>query len=82
MDVNFSELKYLTLTDIGNYMIEIADNVVDELVRHIPMIIEILPKQLPTKSLRVANALRMTRINVEKLKAAKAKKTASSNNKK
>lgn len=80
MDVNFSELKYLTLTDIGNYMIEIADNVVDELVRHIPMIIEILPKQLPTKSLRVANALRMTRINVEKLKAAKAKKTASSNN--
>lgn len=82
MDVNFSELKYLTLTDIGNYMIEIADNVVDELVRHIPMIIEILPKQLSTKSLRVANALRMTRINVEKLKAAKAKKTASSNNKK
>lgn len=48
-------------------MIQIADNVVAELVRHIPMILELLPPN-PTKSLRVANAIRMTKININKLK--------------
>ena len=48
-------------------MIQVADNVVAELVRHIPMILELLPPN-PTKSLRVANAIRMTKININKLK--------------
>lgn len=48
-------------------MIQVADNVVAELVRHIPMISELLPRN-PTKSLRVANAIRMTKININKLK--------------
>ena len=48
-------------------MIQVADNVVAELVRHIRMILELLPRN-PTKSLRVANAIRMTKININKLK--------------
>ena len=48
-------------------MIQVADNVVAELVRHIPMTLELLPRN-PTKSLRVANAIRMTKININKLK--------------
>ena len=32
-----------------------------------PMILELLPRN-PTKSLRVANAIRMTKININKLK--------------
>lgn len=48
-------------------MIQVADNVVAELVRHIPMILELLPRN-PTKSLIVANAIRMTKININKLK--------------
>lgn len=48
-------------------MIPVADNVISELVRHIPMILELLPRN-PTKSLRVANAIRMTKININKLK--------------
>lgn len=48
-------------------MIQVADNVVAELVRHIPMILELLPRN-PTKSLRVANAIRMTKININKFK--------------
>lgn len=48
-------------------MIQVADNVVAELVRLIPMILELLPRN-PTKSLRVANAIRMTKININKLK--------------
>lgn len=48
-------------------MIQVADNVVAELVRHIPMILELLPRN-PTKSLRVANAIRMNKININKLK--------------
>lgn len=48
-------------------MIQVADNVVAELVRHIPMILELLPRN-PTKSLRVANAIIMTKININKLK--------------
>lgn len=48
-------------------MIQVADNVVAELVRHIPMILDLLPPN-PTKSLRVANAIRMTKININKLK--------------
>lgn len=48
-------------------MIQVADNVVAELVRHIPMILELLPRN-PTKSHRVANAIRMTKININKLK--------------
>ena len=48
-------------------MIQVADNVVAELVRHIQMILELLPRN-PTKSLRVANAIRMTKININKLK--------------
>lgn len=49
-------------------MIQVPDNVIAELVRHIPMILELLPARLPTKSLRAANALRMTKININKLK--------------
>lgn len=48
-------------------MIPVADNVIAELVRHIPMILELLPKN-PTNSLRVTNAIRMTKINLNKLK--------------
>lgn len=48
-------------------MIPVADNVISELVRHIPMILDLLPRN-PTKSLRVANAIRMTKININKLK--------------
>lgn len=48
-------------------MIPVADNVISELVRHIPMILDLLPPN-PTKSLRVANAIRMTKININKLK--------------
>lgn len=48
-------------------MIAVADNVISELVRHIPMILDLLPPN-PTKSLRVANAIRMTKININKLK--------------
>ena len=48
-------------------MIQVADNVIAELVSHIPMILELLPKN-PTNSLRVINAIRMTKINLNKLK--------------
>lgn len=48
-------------------MIQVADNVIAELVRHIPMILELLPTHNP-KSLRTANAIRMTKINITKLK--------------
>lgn len=48
-------------------MIQVADNVVSELVRHIPMILELLPPN-PTNSLRAINAIRMTKININKLK--------------
>ena len=48
-------------------MIPVADNVISELVRHIPMILDLLPPN-PTKSLRVANAIQMTKININKLK--------------
>lgn len=48
-------------------MIQVADNVVSELVRHIPMILELLPPN-PTNSLRAINAIRMTKINLNKLK--------------
>lgn len=48
-------------------MIPVADNVISELVRHIPMILDLLPPN-PTKSLRVANAILMTKININKLK--------------
>lgn len=44
-------------------MIPVADNVISELVRHIPMILDLLPPN-PTKSLRVANAI----LNINKLK--------------
>lgn len=48
-------------------MIQVADNVISELVRRIPMILDLLPPN-PTKSLRAANAIRMTKINLNKLK--------------
>lgn len=48
-------------------MIQVADNVVAELVRHIPMILELLPPNLSRKP-KVANAIRMTKININKLK--------------
>lgn len=48
-------------------MIPVADNVISELVRYIPMILDLLPPN-PTKSLRVVNAIRMTKININKLK--------------
>lgn len=48
-------------------MIQVADNIVSELVRHIPMILELLPPN-PTNSLRAINAIRMTKININKLK--------------
>lgn len=49
-------------------MIQVPDNVIAELIRHIPMVLELLPTRPPTKSLRVANAIRMTKINIDKLK--------------
>ena len=46
-------------------MIQVPNNVVNDLVRHIPMILELLHKDTST---RVYNAMRITRKNIQKLK--------------
>lgn len=46
-------------------MIQVPNNVIAELARHIPMLLELLPE---TKSTRVYNAIRLTRKNIQKLK--------------
>lgn len=67
MGVNFSVSKYPTRINIGARMIQVADNIISDLVRHIPMILDLLPPN-PTNSLRAVNAIRMTKININKLK--------------
>ena len=67
MGVNFSVLKYQTPTDIGKAMITLPDNVIAELVRHIPLILDALPPKSEIKSLRTLNAMRITQINLNKL---------------
>lgn len=63
---NTLELKYPTPIDIGEQtMIQVPNNVVADLVRHIPMILELLPKDTNT---RVYNAMRITKKNIQKLK--------------
>ena len=46
-------------------MIQVPNNVVTDLVRHIPMILELLPGNT---SIRVYNAVRLTKKNIQKLK--------------
>lgn len=66
MGVNTLELKYPTPIDIGELtMIQVPNNVVTDLVRHIPMILELLPDNTST---RVYNAVRLTKKNIQKLK--------------
>lgn len=60
------ELKYPTPINIGELtMIQVPNNVVTDLVRHIPMILELLPDNTST---RVYNAVRLTKKNIQKLK--------------
>ena len=66
MGVNTLELKYPTPINIGEQaMIQVPNNVVTDLVRHIPMILELLPDNTST---RVYNAVRLTKKNIQKLK--------------
>lgn len=66
MGVNTLELKYPTPINIGELtMIQVPNNVVADLVRHIPMILELLPDNTST---RVYNAVRLTKKNIQKLK--------------
>ena len=66
MGVNTLELKYPTPINIGERtMIQVPNNVVTDLVRHIPMILELLPDNTST---RVCNAVRLTKKNIQKLK--------------
>lgn len=66
MGVNTLELKYPTPINIGELtMIQVPNNVVTDLVRHIPMILELLPDNTST---RVYNAVRLTKKNIQKLK--------------
>ena len=59
-------LKYPTPINIGELtMIQVPNNVVTDLVRHIPMILELLPDNTST---RVYNAVRLTKKNIQKLK--------------
>ena len=46
-------------------MIQVPNNVVTDLVRHIPMLIELIPDNTST---RVYNAIRLTKKNIQKLK--------------
>ena len=66
MGVNTLELKYPTPINIGELtMIQVPNNVVTDLVRHIPMILELLPDNTSTL---VYNAVRLTKKNIQKLK--------------
>ena len=66
MGVNTLELKYPTPINIGELtMIQVPNNVVADLVRHIPMILELLPDNTSTL---VYNAVRLTKKNIQKLK--------------
>lgn len=47
-------------------MVTVADNIIKELCRHIPMILSQLPAETSRNS-RIANAVRMTRNNLRKL---------------
>lgn len=47
-------------------MISVSDNMIHELARHLPMILEALPKT-PTNKLRLLNAIRVTKINLSKI---------------
>lgn len=49
-------------------MINVPDNIVAELTRHLPLILQNMPQ---VKSLRVLNAIRMTKINIKKLNKLK-----------
>nr|DAF67710.1 MAG TPA: hypothetical protein [Caudoviricetes sp.] len=48
-------------------MISVPDNVINELARHLPMIMENMPK-VPHDRLRLQNAIRVTKLNIKKLK--------------
>ena len=69
-------MKYLTLIDFGGLMINVPDNIVAELTRHLPLILQNMPQ---VKSLRVLNAIRMTKINIKKLNKLKLKKDGENN---
>ena len=57
-------------------MINVPDNLVAELTRHLPLILQNMTK---VKSLRVLNAIRMTQININKLNKLKSKKDGENN---
>jgi hypothetical protein len=57
-------------------MINVPDNIVAELTRHLPLILQNMPQ---VKSLRVLNAIRMTKINIKKLNKLKLKKDGENN---
>lgn len=48
-------------------MISVPDNLIHELARHLPMILDNMPKAPPDK-LRLLNAIRVTKFNIQKLK--------------
>lgn len=48
-------------------MISVPDNLIHELARHLPMILESMPKAPPGK-LRLLNAIRVTKTNIQKIK--------------
>lgn len=56
-------------------MINVPDNIVAELTRHLPLILQNMPQ---VKSLRVLT-IRMTKINIKKLNKLKLKKDGENN---
>lgn len=48
-------------------MISVPDNLIHELARHLPMILDAMPKA-PSNKLRLLNAIRVTKHNINKLK--------------
>lgn len=57
-------------------MINVPDNIVAELTRHLPLILQNMAQ---VKSLRVQNAIRMTQINIKKLNKLKLKNDGEKN---
>lgn len=54
-------------------MIQVPNNVITDLVRHIPLILEQLPQR--PNGLRVENAIRLTKKNILKLKKLSDERT-------
>lgn len=61
-------MRFQILIVIGKAMKRIPNAVVSELIRLVPVLIEHIP---PGQSLRVQNAIRLTKILINKLKSLK-----------